>query len=304
MVDASAAPDKLRLYLATDLVEGSRARSVLEQSLKCALPDVRYELALVDASILARHSDVVAKVLGHDRKEPMSETSRRLRSSPVNYARFFLEELFPSLSGKKVAYLDPDVSVFGDVAQLIDEAFTGEAVLMEHDRKARRSEKRPRPALAATTKTKHNRILSALYQSRHNEERKIAEFNAGVAVYDLAEWKRQKLTREVEAWIRASFDGNSTLSDHPTQTPLTLAVASNYYPIDVTWNCPIHGGRSGTAMHADPVCLSRPKIRHFTGTRKPWYPLGRLRFLWLPHVRPLRSCLVDLSNLTGGGPIL
>jgi hypothetical protein len=303
VVDASAEPKNLRLYLATDLVEGSRARSVLEQSLKCALPNVRYELALVDASILAKHSDVVAKVLGHDRNG-MSETSRRLRSSPVNYARFFLEELFPSLSGKKVAYLDPDVSVFGDVAHLIDEAFTGEAVLMEHDRKARKSEKRPPPALAATTKTKHNRILSALYQSRHNEERKIAEFNAGVAVYDLAEWKRQKLTREVEAWIRASFDGNSSLSDHPTQTPLTLAVASNYYPIDVSWNCPIHGGRSGTAMHADPVCLSRPKIRHFTGTRKPWYPLGRLRFLWLPHVRPLRSCLVDLANLTGGGAIL
>ena len=127
-MDASAEPKNLRLYLATDLVEGSRARTVLEQSLKCALPNVRYELALVDASILARHSDVVAKVLGHDRKEPMSETSRRLRSSPVNYARFFLEELFPSLSGKKVAYLDPDVSVFGDVAQLIDGAFTGESV--------------------------------------------------------------------------------------------------------------------------------------------------------------------------------
>ena len=85
--------------------------------------------------------------------------------------------------------------MFGDVAHLIDGAFTGESVLMEHDRKASSSEKRPRPALAATTKTKHNRILSALYQSRHNEERKIAEFNAGVAVYDLAEWKRQKLTR-------------------------------------------------------------------------------------------------------------
>jgi hypothetical protein len=57
-------------------------------------------------------------------------------------------------------------------------------------------------------------------------------------------------------------------------------------------------------MHADPICLKRPKIRHFTGTRKPWYPLGRLRFLWLPHVRAHRECLVELANLTGGGVIL
>ena len=40
VVDASAEPKNLRLYLATDLVEGSRARSVLEQSLKCALKDI------------------------------------------------------------------------------------------------------------------------------------------------------------------------------------------------------------------------------------------------------------------------
>jgi len=307
VVDASAAPDRLRLYLATDLVAGSRARGVLEAALRCALKDVTYELALVDAAFLASHSSVVARVLNHERTQPMSDTSRRLRSSPVNYARFFLAELFPNLAGKRVAYLDPDVSVFGDVAALIDGAFTGTSLLAEHDRKAGRVRRGPPPALAATTKTKHNRVLTALYRTKHDkDERKISEFNAGVAVYDLAEWKRQGLTREVETWIRASFEdsANSTLSDHPTQTPLTLAVASNYYPLDQTWNCPIHGGRSGTAMHADPLCLNRPMIRHFTGARKPWYPLGRLRLLWLPGARPVRECLGELANLTGGGAIV
>ena len=41
VVDASSEPKNLRLYLATDVGEGSRARSVLAQSLKCALPVIK-----------------------------------------------------------------------------------------------------------------------------------------------------------------------------------------------------------------------------------------------------------------------
>ena len=100
-------------------------------------------------------------------------------------------------------------------------------------------------------------------------------------------------------------DANATLSDHPTQTPLALAVASNYVPLDERWNCPIHTGHGRPeALHAADACLRAPRIRHFTGTRKPWYPFGRLRVLWLPRVRAARACLPALVNLTRSAPIL
>ena len=316
VVDASGDPTRLRLHLVTDAAPGSPGWDVLWGALDCTLRGsaAAWELKRIDKRFVADHSSVVAAVLDHTRVggPPMTVTAQRLRSAPVNYARFFLEELFPSLAGARVAYLDPDVLVNDDVARLVDAAFAPNqrSVLEANERKYPReptTPDRPPPAVAATKKNSRNRIMDDLYASRGGRApRRISEFNAGVAVYDLARWKAQKLTQAAEEWMRYSLEANAnaSLSDHPTQTPMTLAVASNYFALSPTWNCPIHTGHGrDEALHTADECLQHVAVRHFTGTRKPWYPFGRLRFLWLPVVHPRRHCLPAIANLTRSAPV-
>ena len=101
--------------------------------------------------------------------------------------------------------------------------------------------------------------------------------------------------------MRASMKATSFCSF----SPMTLAVASNYVPLAPTWNCPIHTGHGrDEALHAADECLADVAVRHFTGTRKPWYPFGRLRFLWLPVVHPHRACFPAIANESRSAPIL
>ena len=311
VVDAAADPAALRLHLVTDAPPASPAWDILRSALDCALGEsARFDVAAIDRAFVRRHSAVVARVLDHRREAPMTLTAQRLRSAPVNYARFFLEELFPDLAGERVAYLDPDVLVNADLAGLLATAFAGASVLEANERRYPKepvAEFRPPPALAATKKNTRNRVMDDLYASSGAAPRRVSEFNAGVAVYDLARWRAQGLTRAAEAWIARSLepDANASLSDHPTQTPMTLAVASNYVPLAPTWNCPIHTGHGrDEALHAADECLADVAVRHFTGTRKPWYPFGRLRFLWLPVVHPHRACFPAIANESRSAPIL
>ncbi|KAH8074294.1 hypothetical protein JL721_1847 [Aureococcus anophagefferens] len=205
----------------------------------------RFDVAAIDRAFVRRHSAVVARVLDHRREAPMTLTAQRLRSAPVNYARFFLEELFPDLAGERVAYLDPDVLVNADLAGLLATAFAGASVLEANERRYPKEpvvEFRPPPALAATKKNTRNRVMDDLYAA--SARRRAASLSSTRRRRLRPRWRAQGLTRAAEAWIARSLepDANASLSDHPTQTPMTLAVASNYVPLAPAWNCPIHTG--------------------------------------------------------------
>ena len=85
-------------------------------------------------------------------------------------------------------------------------------------------------------------------------------------------------------------------SARPVQTAKGRRYAGKSFPLNSK-----HG--RAESLHAADVCLRGPNARHFTGTRKPWYPLGRMRVLWLPAARASRTCLGALVNLTRSAPV-
>lgn len=167
------------------------------------------------------------------------------------FARLYLHRAFPDL--RKTIYLDADVIVLGDVAELHDAARLG-----------------PDMPLAAVPNPPFMRIglfrkpLKALSELRAIR----APFNSGVLVTDCALWHGpiEACIHHYMAWD-ASFEGFMfNLGD---ETLLNL-VFKRYFPLDRRWN---NNGYGNSPMVARMLQLlpGERSIIHWSGhRRKPW----------------------------------
>ena len=183
--------------------------------------------------------------------------------SPLNFARFYMGELLgPGVC--KVLYLDADVVVQGDAAELADLAL-------------------PRGALCAATLRKNTlgvkgvqglkgEKLQARFESRYGRPLPLEEhgFNAGVFVYNLRRWAALNLTEEAEYWIQANT--REKLYQLGSQPPLTLSVLGRHgrcQELPAAWHLDCLGcigqGRIKTAAQ-----LADAKLLHWNGPNKPF----------------------------------
>ena len=183
--------------------------------------------------------------------------------SPLNFARFYMGELLgPGVC--KVLYLDADVVVQGDAAELADLAL-------------------PRGALCAATLRKNTlgvkgvqglkgEKLQARFLSRYGRPLPLEEhgFNAGVFVYNLRRWAALNLTEEAEYWIEANT--REKLYQLGSQPPLTLSVLGRHgrcQELPAAWHLDCLGcqgaGRKKTKRQ-----LREAKLLHWNGKNKPW----------------------------------
>ena len=183
--------------------------------------------------------------------------------SPLNFARFYMGELLgPGVC--KVLYLDADVVVQGDAAELADLAL-------------------PRGALCAATLRKNTlgvkgvqglkgEKLQARFLSRYGRPLPLEEhgFNAGVFVYNLRRWAALNLTEEAEYWIEANT--REKLYQLGSQPPLTLSVLGRHgrcQELPAAWHLDCLGcigqGRIKTAAQ-----LADAKLLHWNGPNKPF----------------------------------
>ena len=157
------------------------------------------------------------RVLGFAYAGPELKVRTKLTNleSPLNFARFYLASMLPA-SASKVLYLDADVVVQGDAAELSDQSLRHGELCAATLRKAALGDK----GIASLRGAK----LGRRFRDRYGIDLPLGEkgFNAGVFVFNLREWRALNLTAEAEHWISAN--NREKLYALGSQPPLTLAI--------------------------------------------------------------------------------
>lgn len=172
--------------------------------------------------------------------------------SALTYAKLLLPNLIPD-DVSKVIYLDADIVVRDDLAELWETAIGDKALLAVRDRIA---------------------WVSALGGLANYRELGIPEdaryFNAGVQLVNLAKWREKDVTRRIFSYLR-TYDAIIKMED---QEGLNAVLFDDWGELPFRWNwqIPWRLFRNGKRK-MEWVPDEGPKsIIHFTTPEKPWLP--------------------------------
>lgn len=228
--------------------------------------------------------------------------------SPFNLAPFFLDELLTDAEVKRVLYLEPDVVVLGDVAQIFDMDMKGKLVVAVKDCFRRFDDVLNLAQLARLGFSKFDPQSCMLQR--------------GVHLLDLEKYRAQHLRAKVEPWFTRYRDGEEDLwYEGLAGAPFNLIVGDDYLELDPMWNCfnlgePEMGfeqvkavrqlgfdhksllydldleiaDKTGSMTPHLSVCSSTAKVLHFSGMLKPW-----LREVWLGTPAPMCALPADFQ---------
>lgn len=209
----------------------------------------------------------------------ISTSIRAALDCPLNYARNYLADLFPTCV-RKVVYLDSDLVLVDDIAKL---AATPLGVGLHGDDEA---------VLAApeycnanftayfTPTFWSNPSLSLTFANR-----RACYFNTGVMVIDLQRWRAGDYTTKIVEWME--LQKRMRIYELGSLPPFLLVFAGNIAPVDHRWNQHGLGGDNFRGLcrdlHPGPVSLL-----HWSGKGKPWARLDANRpcpldALWAPY---------------------
>jgi len=201
-------------------------------------------------------------------------------SNALNHARFYLPELFPSLS--TTIYLDPDTIVKADIGEIWD-------TFLERTEKER--------FYFSAVVSKKIDIHSSTYSFLVNCDDPLVRsrvtnpqskyFNAGVFVTDLQRWREDDVTGQLEFWMKENKQRK--LWNWGSQAPLSLVFYGKWQELKYEWN------ERRTKYRTDEenrLLSDTVKIYHFTGEPKPWKNDGgpMLWNMWCPYY-PKRNTL-------------
>lgn len=232
----------------------------------------------------------------HTRLAAMVMSKSSVRST-FKVAQFFLHEYLDSQSfpGSKVLYLDTDVVVRGDLAEIYDMDLRGRAMAAVRD-------------CSFTFEVVFNLGELRKFGKTHLDPNACIVKN-GIHLVDLSAWRERKLGSEVEKWLLRYRDAEDVLwYEGFIQPALTLAISGDYHSLNASWNChslgePVMSGgesielrkfgfdhqallydlslamgkRSGTIKPYVAMCPPEAKLLHFSGPLKPasvdtWMP--------------------------------
>eukprot|EP01065_Artemidia_motanka_P008848 TRINITY_DN14497_c0_g1_i1.p1 TRINITY_DN14497_c0_g1~~TRINITY_DN14497_c0_g1_i1.p1 ORF type:complete len:343 (+),score=113.15 TRINITY_DN14497_c0_g1_i1:79-1029(+) len=250
---------RLRLVVVTDL----ESKAAVTEFCECAVRGTPGQSAL--------------SVIGFDADRYMRNAPRKgspgredLAAAP-DWSRFYLYKLLPGVP--KVVWIDADVVLRRDVAELYDSALVGgDKVVAAVPRSV---------GMSFYVKLSH-----PIIRTRRPNFAKIREtFNAGVLVFSLQRWRRSNYTEEVEWWMRQN--DRHDLYSFGTQGPMLLMFVESFERLDPRWN--VHG--LGTPRHKLPKkVVDMAFLLHWSGKRKPWDKKlqSTMKFaeLWLTHQAP------------------
>jgi alpha-1,4-galacturonosyltransferase len=182
-------------------------------------------------------------------------------SQVMNFSRFYLPQIYPSLS--KVIYLDADLIVRADIADLFHLGNLGGHVLA-----------------AVPDGTFDSWEEYTKKDSRHlrHIEYDQPTFNAGVFVTDLSKWQEQEVLEKLEAWIKIH---RLALADFyfGTQSIMNLAFYRDFQQLPPGWNVQPMGWYDNIPEET----LQSGKILHWAGKRKPWLAEGLYKEYWIDY---------------------
>ena len=188
-----------------------------------------------------------------------------MRWSHATYLRLVLPDLLPEL--EKIIYIDCDVCVLGDLAELHDLDFDGKGVM----------------AVAVKCRPEHARRLGM--DAGHY-------FNAGVLVFSPARWHRERIADR----FRQCFSEAADKLKYPDQDILNLVFRDDVRFLHPRWNI------ITSAFRNEPVerysteemieAFRSPGIAHYTGEHKPWA-------LWMSFHHPFSLAMRRYARLAG-----
>ena len=222
-------------------------------------------------------------------------------ANPLNYARYFLPQLFPNLGksrksndddsaaaaaaagqeeidysddhpddsskGSRLVYLDDDVIVRGDIGELASTPLNGHPVAFSSDcswisRKYSLFQNRYEYFL-----TYKNTRIQAL-----GIDPKTCGFNAGVFVANVAAWRKQGITAQLLTWLSLNTHEDvygSGKGGGGSQPPMMIVFYKRHAILDPLWHVRSLGSRWGKQLPLKLV-RKRAKLLHWTGRAKPW----------------------------------
>jgi alpha-1,4-galacturonosyltransferase len=181
------------------------------------------------------------------------------KSQVMNFARFYLRQIYPTLG--KVIYLDVDLVVRADIADLFRLGGLGAYALAAV------------PDGTFNSWDEYTKRDSRLLRHIESDQ---PTFNAGVFVTDLNKWREREILDKLEGWIR---NHRLALEDFyfGTQSIMNLAFYRDFQPLPAEWNVQPLG------WHDDipEATLRSGKILHWAGKRKPWLADGLYKEYWI-----------------------
>ncbi|XP_068611601.1 glycosyltransferase 8 domain-containing protein 2 [Brachionichthys hirsutus] len=207
------------------------------------------------------------------------DSSRPDLLHPLNFARFYLPLL--DISHKKVIYLDDDVIVQGDIKDLFKAKLkSGHAAAFATDCDLPPTHEMVRSISMQTT-------YMGFLDYRKQEVKDLGihprdcSFNPGVFVADIGEWKKQKITKQLEKWMEENFRLNlysSAVAGGVATPPMLIVFHDKYTTLDPLWHVR-HLGWGPDARYPESV-IQDARLLHWNGPFKPWnYPAAHFD-LW------------------------
>lgn len=184
--------------------------------------------------------------------------------------RLVLPSLLPEVG--KILYIDSDVLVLDDVAELWNFPLNGATCA----------------AVAAKADPRHQKRLGLSESAPY--------FNSGVMLFDLHKMAEERLEEQfVELFVRYS-----DVIKYPDQDLLNIVYVDTYRKLPLRWNVLTSVYRKLPDTTLYPVeeireALRHPGIVHFTGSHKPWE-------FWKTVHHPYANCFLHYAKLAGLNP--
>ncbi|KAJ6848090.1 putative galacturonosyltransferase 4 [Iris pallida] len=196
--------------------------------------------------------------------------------SILNHLRFYLPEIFPKLN--KVVFLDDDIVVQKDLAGLWEINLEGKV----------------NGAVETCGESFHrfDRYLNFSHPLiAKNFDPRACGWAYGMNVFDLDEWRKQKITEVYHSWQNLNHDRQ--LWKLGTLPPGLITFWKRTFPLDRSW----HVLGLGYNPNVNQKDISRAAVIHYNGNMKPWLEIGmpKYRDYWTKHVDYDQSYLRDCN---------
>lgn len=263
----SSCPENLHFHFVA-----TSASSHLRETISSSFPYLNFEIYPFDSSSVSGL---------------ISTSIRSALDCTLNFARNYLPNILP-LCIQKIVYLDSDIILVDDIANLASTSLDGNSVI------AAPEYCNADLSVYFTPTFWSNPTLSLTFEGRI---RKPCYFNTGVMVIDLDRWRKGDYTRRIIEWME--LQKRMRIYELGSLPPFLLVFAGNIVPIDPRWNQHGLGGDNFQGLcrdlHPGPVSLL-----HWSGKGKPWERIDRNRpcpvdALWAPY--DLLQLPASLQNL-------
>ncbi|KAJ3091025.1 hypothetical protein HK102_001936 [Quaeritorhiza haematococci] len=249
IANTRASPDTLRFHIVTS-----------SQSEK-AFFERQFASIFADTQVRVKNYEVVVFDYFPDFKWIFD--TREDLYTPLNYARFYLDSLFPEVD--KFIYLDHDTVVQGDIVELYNTDLA-------------------RHGLAAVESCQFELRLYRdlnfnLDSIRKRFDPEACTFIAGVLIIDVAYWRKHNIRSELERWMKKNADSwPDYIYMRGSQSPLVLVFLNKYKKLDISWHVSDLGWNSST--DTSKKSLDKARILHWNGPLKPWTDTPRFPERW------------------------